>query len=74
MTTELEDVWARSTTIVGLSSSKCDEWWSVIVSKYSEDGRQFHNIDSLQKKFQHFNSIEKHLKDPVAVSFAMIFQ
>uniref|UniRef100_A0A1B6DVM9 Uncharacterized protein n=1 Tax=Clastoptera arizonana TaxID=38151 RepID=A0A1B6DVM9_9HEMI len=74
MTTELEQVWIKNTTSTGLTKSKCEEWWPIIVQKYSEEGRHYHNIESLEKKFQHFKSIESSLKDPVSVTFAIIFQ
>uniref|UniRef100_A0A1B6L420 Uncharacterized protein n=1 Tax=Graphocephala atropunctata TaxID=36148 RepID=A0A1B6L420_9HEMI len=74
MATELENEWSEITNDAGINYDKKQYWWSKIIQNYSSEGRQYHDIQSLDEKFKYFSSIKSQLKNPVAVAFALFFQ
>ncbi|KAJ9601537.1 hypothetical protein L9F63_000280 [Diploptera punctata] len=71
MSDTLEKQWNEATK--DFSKSVADEWWTKILKKYSEDGRNYHNIQHLEEKLEHLNSVKQVLKNPDAVVLAIIF-
>jgi Uncharacterized protein conserved in bacteria len=71
MSPTLEVIWNDATK--DFSKSVADEWWTKILEKYSEDARNYHNIQHLEEKFEHLKTVKDVLKNPDAVTLAIIF-
>lgn len=74
MSTELENKWMEITNDAGINFDKKHHWWSKLIQNYTSEGRQYHDIESLEERFRQFSSIIAKLKNPVAVAFALFFQ
>lgn len=74
MAADVEETWLKITSDLEIPLEKRNEWWCKILGQYSEDGRYYHNSESLAFKFKHFHEIEPKLKNPLAVGLAIIFQ
>lgn len=74
MSAELENEWTEITNDAGINFDKKQYWWAKILQNYSAEGRQYHDLLSLEEKFKHFKTIKPQLKNPVAVAFAIFFQ
>lgn len=71
MATKLEAIWKECTE--EYPSAVTESWWTNIVEKYSEESRKFHNLQHLEDKMTHFESVKSLLKSPKAVALAIIF-
>lgn len=74
MSSELENEWSEITNGAGVHSDKKQFWWLKIIQNYNSEGRQYHDIQSLEEKFKYFSTFKLQLKNPVAVAFALFFQ
>lgn len=71
MATKLEATWKECTS--DLPRAVTESWWTNIVEKYTEEPRKFHNLQHLEDKMTHFESVKSILKNPKAVALAIIF-
>lgn len=68
---QLEDFWAEGAS--GVKKAVADEWFKKIREQYEQPERSYHNIDYLQEKLEHFESIKEHVKNPQALILALFF-
>lgn len=74
MSGELEKEWSEITNGAGIHNDKRQYWWLKIIENYSSEGRQYHDIQSLEEKFKYFSTFKNQLKNPAAVALALFFQ
>ncbi|XP_046387760.1 uncharacterized protein LOC124157238 isoform X3 [Ischnura elegans] len=71
MSVVLQDVWKDITSNV--LDPVSEEWWTHMKKKYNDEMRTYHNIDHLEKKFLHFETVRSNLQNPDAVALALFF-
>ncbi|KAG8222066.1 hypothetical protein J437_LFUL000510 [Ladona fulva] len=71
MSVVLQDVWKDITSNV--LDPVSEEWWTTMKKRYGDEMRTYHNVDHLEKKFLHFETIRSNLKNPDAVALAIFF-
>lgn len=73
MVLNLEEIWKSTLTDVGVQSMEGDEWFSKIIQAYSNDERQYQNVQNLEHKFKNYDMIKSSLKNKNAVALALFF-
>lgn len=71
MASKVEDIWKEVTSSISSSVSDC--WWTRIGEKYDDEKRKYHNLEHLQEKLTHFQSVKPLLKNPDSVALAIVF-
>lgn len=72
MTVDVEKEWTEITE--NMPKPVSEWWWSVIEKKYKEDGREAHDLDCLQRKFQEIDYFRCNLTNVNAFILALFFQ
>lgn len=49
-------------------------WWNTLVEHYYTNNRRCHSLEDLNERLQHFETAKVLLKNPSAVSLALLFR
>lgn len=49
-------------------------WWNSLVDHYYTNNRRCHRLEDLNDCLQHFETAKSFLKNPIAVSLAILFR
>ncbi|XP_067001970.2 uncharacterized protein [Anabrus simplex] len=70
-TTHMEGAWREATA--SFSKDVANKWWSNLVEKYTDRGGGNRNLQDVESKFRHFETVKEVLKNPNAVALALFF-
>lgn len=72
MSVDLENIWKNITC--DMPKPVSEWWWSLLLKKYTEPGRNTHDLNYLQGKFKELDICKSRIKNFNAFGLALFFQ